>query len=149
MLLNPGDKALSKNSMMSMTRCFLEPRSFLLLLIQRKNLWSLRIIHNHNHCYSKLKGETSYIIYGSKRNKFLSKNFDLHQGYIPFKDSKVSFIRLTNKEGKVRFFSETFLVDQELAHAYVKETIFTQYGLLKFYYDKKVIKIYNYEVDGH
>jgi transposase InsO family protein len=105
--------------------------------------------HNHNHCYSKLKGRTPYIIHRSKRKILLSKNFDLHKGYIPFKDGKVSFIRLTNKEGKVRFFSETFLVDKDLVHEYVKGTIFTKSGLLKFYYDKKVIKIYNYEVNRH
>jgi len=58
-------------------------------------------------------------------------------------------IRLTNQEGKVRFFSETFLIDKDLVHEYVKETIFTKSGLLKFYYDKKVIKIYNYEVNRH
>lgn len=105
--------------------------------------------HNHNHCYSKLKGKTPYIIHRSKSKKLLSKNFDLHKGYIPFKDGKVSFIRLTNKEGKVRFFSESFLVDKDLVHEYVKGTIFTKSGLLKFCYDKKVIKIYNYEVNRH
>jgi len=77
----------------------------------------------------------------------LSKDFDLHKRYIPFKDGRVSFIRLTDEKGEVRFFTETFLVDKHLVNEYVKGTIFTKQGLLKFYYDNKVIKIYKYLVN--
>ncbi|MCZ2846108.1 MAG: transposase, partial [Candidatus Bathyarchaeota archaeon] len=105
--------------------------------------------HNHNHCYSKLHGKTPADIHRSKEKSRLSKNFDLHQKYIPFKEGKVSFIRLTNRQGKVRFFREIFLVNKDLVHEYIKGTIFTKSDLLKFYYDKKLIKTYNYKVNRH
>jgi len=103
--------------------------------------------HNNNHHYSKLKGKTPWSVHTSVAKRILSKDFDLHKRYIPFKDGRVSFIRLTDEKGEVRFFTETFLVDKHLVNEYVKGTIFTKQGLLKFYYDNKVIKIYKYLVN--
>lgn len=105
--------------------------------------------HNCNHRYGKLNGKSPWFVHTSITRKLLPKSFDLHKCCIPFKDGKVSFIRLTNREGKVRFFTETFLVDKELVNEYVKGTIFTKHGLLKFYYNNKTIKTYNYKVNRH
>lgn len=103
--------------------------------------------HNKNHCYSKLKGKTPWVIHNSVPRRLLPKSFNLHKHHIPFRDGKVSFIRLTNQEFKVRFFTETFLVDKDLSNEYVKGTIFTKLGLLKFYYDNKIIKVYKHKVN--
>ena len=89
------------------------------------------------------------MVHTSVARRLLPKSFYLHKRYIPFKDGKVSFIRLTDEKGRVRFFTETFSVDKELVNEYVKGTIFTKSGLLKFYYDNKIIKIYKYEVNKH
>jgi len=105
--------------------------------------------HNNNHRYGKLKGKTPWAAHTSVNRKVLPGSFDLHKRYIPFKDGKISFVRLTDEEGKVRFFTETFLVDKNLVNEYVKGTIFTKPGLLKFYYDNKIIKIYKYNVNRH
>lgn len=105
--------------------------------------------HNHNHRYGKLKGKTPWVVHTSVTRRLLPVNFNLHKHYIPFKDGRVSFIRLTDEKGKVRFFTETFLVDKELVNEYVKGTIFTKLGLLKFYYDNKIIKIYKYNINRH
>lgn len=105
--------------------------------------------HNNNHRYGKLKGKTPWVVHTSVARRLLPKSFDLHKRYIPFKDGRVSFIRLTDEDGKVRFFTETFLVDKELLNEYVKGTIFTKSGLLKFYYDNKIIKIYKYSINKH
>ena len=103
--------------------------------------------HNNNHRYSKLKGKTPWVIHSSTTRRILSSSFSLHKRSIPFRDGKLSFVRLTNKEGKVRFFTETFSVDKDLANEYVKGTIFTKQNLLKFYYDGEIIKTYKYKVN--
>lgn len=103
--------------------------------------------HNNNHRYSKLKGKTPWAVHSSVTKRVLSPSFSLHKQCIPFRDGKVSFIRLTDKEGKARFFTETFLVDKDLVNEYVKGTISTKENLLRFYYDGKVIKTYKYKVN--
>ena len=105
--------------------------------------------HNNNHRYRKLKGKTPWLVHTSVARRILPASFNLHKRHIPFKDGRVSFIRLTDENGKVRFFTETFLVEKELVNEYVKGTIFTKPGLLKFYYDNKIIKIYKYNVNKH
>jgi hypothetical protein len=105
--------------------------------------------HNNNHRYGKLKGKTPWTVHTSVARRLLPTDFSLHKRYIPFKDGRISFIRLTDEEGKVRFFTETFLIDKELVNEYVKATIFTKPELLKFYYDNKVIKIYKYTINKH
>jgi hypothetical protein len=68
---------------------------------------------------------------------------------LPFKDGRVSFVRLTDKEGRIKFFTESFLADRDLVNEYVKGTIFTRSGLLKLYYDNKIIKTYKYRINRH
>ena len=103
--------------------------------------------HNNNHRYGKLKGKTPWAVHASVTKKVLPKSFNLHKRHIPFRDGRVSFIRLTDKEGRARFFTETFLVDKDLSNEYVKGTIFTKPGLLKCYYDNKIIKVYKHKVN--
>jgi len=103
--------------------------------------------HNTNHRYGKLKGRAPWDVHTSVTRKVLPKSFSLHKRFIPFKDGRVSFIRLTNEEGNVRFFTETFKVDKYLPNEYVKGTIFTKLGILKFYYDNRIIKIYDYKIN--
>lgn len=105
--------------------------------------------HNLNHRYGKLKGKTPWTVHTSVSKKVLAKDFNLHKKYIPFKDGRVSFIRLTDKKGNIKFFTETFEVDKELPNEYVKGTIFTKPNLLKFYYDNRIIRTYNYKVNKH
>ena len=105
--------------------------------------------HDRNHCYSKLEGKTPWAVHKTATKKVLPKNFVLHKRGIPFKDGKVSFIRLTDKQGNARFFKETFLVDKDLPNEYVKGTIFTKRALLKFYYEKKLIRTYRYRVNRY
>lgn len=112
--------------------------------------------HNNNHRYGKLKGKTPWSVHTTIARKILPKSFDLYtrlaaklERYIPFKDGKVSFIRLTDEKGDIRFFTEKFEVDKALPNEYVKGTIFTRQNLLKLYYDDKIIKIYEYKVNKH
>ena len=102
--------------------------------------------HNNNHCYSKLKGKVPWAVHTSVARTTLPGTFALHKEQTPFKEGKVSFVRLTDKQGRARFFTETFLVDKDLVNEYVKGTISTKSGLLKFYYDNKLIKSHKYRV---
>lgn len=105
--------------------------------------------HNNSHRYGKLKGNAPWAVHTSATKRLLPLSVNVHKRCIPFKDGRVSFIRLTDENGKVRFFTEAFLVDKELVNEYVKGTIFTKLGLLKFYYDNKIIKIFKYKVNRH
>jgi hypothetical protein len=57
---------------------------------------------------------------------------------------QVSFIRLTDDRGQMRFFSEAFLVDPALVHEYVKGTITTRAGMLTFVHQGHRVKRYPY-----
>lgn len=112
-----------------------------------KESYVFESFHNNNHRYGKLKGKTPWVVHTSVTRKVLPKSFNLHKRYIPFKDGRVSFVRLTDEKGCVRFFTETFKVEKDLSNEYVKGTVFTKLNLLKFYYDDKIIKIYKYNVN--
>lgn len=105
--------------------------------------------HNNNHCYSKLKGKTPWAVHSSIKRKDLPESLTVDRRNLPFKDGKVSFVRLTDNEGKIRYFTESFLVDKDLVNEYVKGTIFTKPGLLKLYYDNKITRIYKYRINRH
>ena len=105
--------------------------------------------HNKNHCYSKLKGKTPSIVHSPIKKNTLPEDIITNKHNLPFKDGRVSFIRLTNKKGNIKFFTEPFLVDKNLVNEYVKGTIFTRSGLLKLYYDNKIIKTYKYKINRH
>ena len=100
--------------------------------------------HNKNHRYTKIRGDTPENAHkrtGIKISQKLAKSL---KRQIPFKNGKVSFMRLTNAKGEVRFFTEWFLVDTRLVHEYVKGTIFTKSNQLKFYYCNKLVKVLPY-----
>ena len=105
--------------------------------------------HNRKHFYSKLKGKTPGMVHVTPRAMISSRLKKQLSNEIPFKNGKVSFVRLTNAEGKIRFFTETFLVDKRLVHEYVKGTIVTRNNQLKFYYHNKLVKTILYTVNKY
>ena len=105
--------------------------------------------HNNNHCYDKLKGRTPSIVHSPIKRNALSEHLIVNKHNLPFKDGRISFVRLTDKEGRIKFFTESFLVDKNLINEYVKGTIFTRSDLLKLYYDNKTVKTYKYKINRH
>jgi putative transposase len=105
--------------------------------------------HNHHHRYSKLQGKTPWIAHQALPKRIIPESLKNYQDDIPFTHGKISFVRLTNKNGTIRFFTETFLVDTHLVHEYVKGTIYTKAGILKLYYNNKAIKTYRYKVNPY
>lgn len=102
--------------------------------------------HNRQHRYAKLGQRVPWEVHTATRRRLLPQRFAKHRGALPFRDGRVSFVRLTDAHGQVRFFSESFLVDQLLVHEYVTGTIFTRLGLLKFTHQNRVLRVYKYAV---
>jgi len=105
--------------------------------------------HNKNHCYSKLKGKTPSIVHSPIKKNTLPEELIANKHNLPFKDGRISFVRLTDKKGRIKFFTESFLADKNLINEYVKGTIFTRSNLLKLYYDNKIVKTYKYKINRH
>jgi putative transposase len=103
--------------------------------------------HNRSHRYAKLGQRTPWSVHTAKARHLLPKSFVLHNNQVPWRDGKISFVRLTDQTGAVQFFTERFKVARGLVHEYVQGTIFTKPGLLKFYHQGRVVRIYRYRVN--
>lgn len=102
--------------------------------------------HNTHHRYAKLSQRTPWRVHTAVRRRRLPRGFTRHRRDLPWRDGRVSFVRLTDDQGRVRFFSERFLVDPTLVHEYVTGTIYTRSGLLKFTHQGRLVKVYKYAV---
>jgi putative transposase len=111
-------------------KLFLRPTRFVDLTHLRRELPRFERFHNRNHRYAKLVGRTPQEVHDRATRQALASDVDLNQ--LPWRDGLISFIRLTDQRGAVRFFSERFAVDAGLVHEYVKGTIDTALGHLSF-----------------
>lgn len=102
--------------------------------------------HNTQHRYAKLGQRVPWEVHTARRHRRLPRRFTLHRRTVPFRDGRISFVRLTDAKGRVRFFSESFVVHPTLVHEYVTATIFTRTGLLKFTYQGRLLKVYKYAI---
>lgn len=103
--------------------------------------------HNRSHRYAKLGQRTPWPVHTAKSRHLLPRSFVLHKNQLPWGDGKISFVRLTDETGAVQFFTERFKVAPRLIHEYVQGTIFTKSGVLKFYHQGCVIRIYRYRIN--
>ena len=102
--------------------------------------------HNQHHRYAKLgQRPPSAVHKPSLRTKRLSR-LDLATLRRSWRDGRISFVRLTDRNGSVRFFAERFIVDPTLVHEYVKGTISTRDNLLRFYHQGRYVKAIRYRV---
>lgn len=115
----------------------------------RAELPRFEAFHNTQHRYAKLGQRPPWTIHAALRRRLLPHRFTRHRTSLPWRDGRVSFIRLTDRAGTVRFFSERFVVDPTLVHEYVTGTIDTKPGLLRFTHQGRVIKVYHYAVTKH
>ncbi len=102
--------------------------------------------HNRQHRYAKLGQRVPWEVHTASQRRVLPRCFAQHRGELPFRDGRVSFVRLTDAHGRVRFFSESFLVHPRLVHEYVTGTISTRAGVLQFVHQGRRIKVYRYDV---
>lgn len=128
-------------------KLFLRPQQFSSLKHLERELPVFESFHNRHHRYAKLGQRTPWAVHTAGAKRLLPKSFALQRRLIPWREGKISFIRLTDRRGAAQFFSERFVVAPALVHEYVQGTIFTKLGLLKFYHQGKLIKVYRYPVN--
>jgi len=97
-------------------------------------------VHNTQHRYAKLGQQVPWAIHTAGRRRLLPRGVACHRRERPFRDGQLSFVRLTDAAGRVRFFAESFRVDPSLVHEDVVGAIFTAPGLLKFSHRGKLSK---------
>jgi putative transposase len=127
-------------------KLFFRRQQFKSLADLQSELLQFEAFHNRSHRYAKLHQRTPWSVHTAKSRRLLPKSFVLHNNRVPWRDGKISFVRLTDKTGTVQFFTERFTVGPSLVHEYVKGTIFTKPGLLKFYHQGRVVRIYRHRV---
>jgi putative transposase len=125
-------------------KLFLRPTRFIDLLHLGRELPHFERFHNYCHRYAKLAGRTPQEVHNRAAPQLLAPDFDISR--LSWRDGLVSFIRLTDNRGAVRFFSERFVVEAELVHEYVKGTIETGRGLLNITHQGRSIRTIPYRV---
>jgi len=125
--------------------CF-RPQQFRDLAHVRDELPCFETFHNTQHRDAKLGRRTPWAVHTAAKRRLLSRRFALHLQGLLWREGRVSFTRLTDAQGRVRFFSESFLVDPTLVHEYVRGTIYTKPGVLKFSHQGRAIRVYPYVV---
>jgi putative transposase len=128
-------------------KLFFRPQQFTTLAHLQRELPQFESFHNHHHRYAKLSQRTPWVVHTSQARHRLPKSFALHRRPIPWREGKISIIRLTDRQGTVQFFTERFKVASGLVHEYIHGTIFTKLGLLKFYHNDRVVRVYRYRVN--
>jgi transposase InsO family protein len=126
-------------------KLFFRRQQFKSLVLLQKELLRFETFHNSYHRYAKLAQRTPWAVHTAKSRHLLRTSFTLSRP-IPWRDGKISFIRLTDHKGIVHFFSERFEVSPGLVHEYVRGTIFTKSNLLKFFHQGRIVKVYRYKV---
>jgi putative transposase len=127
-------------------KLFFRTQQFKSLARLRTELLRFENFHNHSHRYAKLAQRTPWSVHTTNSRRLLPKSFVLHLKRLPWRDGKISFIRLTDNKGAVHFFSERFEVAPGLVHEYVRGTIYTKQNLLKFFHQDKIVKVYRYKI---
>jgi putative transposase len=125
---------------------FWQSQSFRDLAHLAAELPGFEAFHNTQHLYATLEHRTPWQVHSAHRRRRLSSRFTLHRQDLPSREGRVSFMRLTDAQGYVRFFSESFLVDAALVHEYIKGTITTRSEQLAFFHQGRRIKRYPYTV---
>lgn len=102
--------------------------------------------HNTNHRYAKLKQRTPSSAHPRQLRRPPTSLTPDAISQMPWRDGRISFVRLTDRRGTVRFFTERFLVDPTLVHEYVTGTIYTRNGYIRFSHQGRILKTLKYKV---
>lgn len=127
-------------------KLFFRSQTFRDLVQVRKELPHFEVFHNTQHRYAKLGQRVPWRVHTAARRRLLPHRFTQHRTGLPWRDGRVSFVRLTDEQGRVRFFTERFMVDPTLVHEYVTGTIYTKSELLKFTHQGRIIKVLKHRV---
>ncbi len=102
--------------------------------------------HNDHHRYAKLGQRSPNGVHRRSSQPSRLSGLNVATVQRSWKDGRISFIRLTDSRGSVRFFTERFTVDRTLVHEYVKATITTHDNRIRFYHQGRCIKTDQYRI---
>jgi hypothetical protein len=91
-------------------------------------------------------GSARLEVHTAVKRRPLCRRVAPHRQELPWRERRVSFIRLIDEQRRVRFFSESFLVNPTLVHEYVRGKILTRADLLKFTHQDRMVRAYPYVV---
>jgi transposase InsO family protein len=111
-----------------------------------KEVLAFEQFHNQHHRYAKLRQRTPNDIHVRHRRTRRLHHLDLTKLHRSWKDGRITFIRLTDHHGAVRFFTERFIVDPTLVREYVTGTISTRKSQIRFYHQRHCVKVIRYRV---
>jgi hypothetical protein len=123
--------------------CF-RPQPFRDLAHVREALPRVETFHNTQHRDAQLGSRTPWQVYTAAKRRLWSRRFALHRQGLLWREGRVACTRLPDDQGRVRFFSESFLVDPTLVHEYVRGTIDTKPGVLTCSHQRRAIRVYPY-----
>lgn len=128
-------------------KSFLRAQHFRSLAHLLGELHAFERFHNEHHRYAKLGGRVPDVVHHSSGTwRAIPEHFALARIRKRWKDGKISFVRLTDRRGTVRFFTERFLVDPLLVYEYVVGTISTKDQRLRFYHQNRCVKTLKYKI---
>jgi transposase InsO family protein len=67
------------------------------------------VFHNTQHRYATLGQHTPWDVHNAYRRRRFSSRFTRHRQDFPWREGRISFMRLTDARGQVRFFSLSFM----------------------------------------
>jgi len=127
-------------------KSFLRSQDFRSMAHLRRELRVFERFHNEHHRYAKLGQRTPRTVHARTQRRPIPHHLDLWRVRKTWKEGRISFVRLTDSHGTVRFFSERFLVDANLVHEYVTGTITTKDNRLRFFHQSRCIKTLVYKI---
>jgi len=127
-------------------KSFLRSQRFQSLGQLRRELRTFEHFHNEHHRYAKLGQRTPRTIHSRVPRRALPDHLDIAKVWKTWKDGRISFTRLTDNRGTIRFFTERFVVDPTLVHEYVTGTITTKDNQLRFFHQGRCINTTIYKV---
>ena len=81
--------------------------------------------HHPQHRDATLGQHFPWEVHNAHSRRYLASRFTRHRQGLPWREGRVSFRRLTDARGHIRFIRESFPVEATLMHKYVKGTLTT------------------------
>jgi putative transposase len=140
----PGRNGIVERCNDVYAKLFCRPQPFRDRAHRREELPSFETFHNPQHRAAKRGSRTPWEGHTAAQRRLLSRRLALHPQGLPWREGRVSCTRLTDDQGRVRFFSETLPAAPTLVHADVRGTIDTPPGVLRFRHHDRTVRVHPY-----
>ncbi len=127
-------------------KCFFRRQHFSDSAALQRETSHFEKFHNEHHRYGKLGQRAPNAVHRPEHLPSGLRQLDTETVRHSWRHGRISFIRLTDSTGTVRFFTERFSVSPGLVHEYVKGTITTTDNRLRFYHQGRCVKTVCYKL---